>query len=404
MEAYMSHAVLLERAVDRFSEPGALAGVEAVASPSVSIDALQELVTRSDRHRDGVFFTPERLANALWACNPVPLTTNARVFDPAAGAGALLRPVVRELSAMTESRLDQITLQDLHDSFVRTARAQLVLDWSTLRPGEVAAPEASSQDYLATGLGERVDTYTHIVLNPPYSMRQPSPGQSWAHGRINIAAEFVTRAIDQLDTGGVLLAILPDVLRSGSRYREWRQLIASMGEIAKVKPLGQFSDDADVDVFVLVFVRGDSGSSWPVFSRVGTRLDEVSEIRVGNVVPHRDPLEGPTAPFLTARDLSGELQRQHNGRLFEAPFLAVKRTTRPRDRPRLKVTLIDEPGMYAVENHLLVIKLRDEFNEKIRDIQHQLMAEDVSAHLDELTGCRHLTVSALKSLRVEDLI
>jgi hypothetical protein len=398
MEAYNSHAALLERAVSDLAVVGRPLGTSLAPKSTTSIDALRQLVPKADRDRDGVFFTPSSLANELWALNPRPLNAASKILDPAAGAGALLRPVLRDLSALPASNLDQITVGDLHDSFVRTARAQLSVDWSGLRSGVLGQPKSYVADYLAMTPDE---TYSHIILNPPFSMRSASSEYAWANGRVNIASEFVVKAISELKPSGVLLAILPDVLRSGTRYRAWRDFIASRGRILAVRPYGQFSAEADVDIFLFVFTRDQGESEWPTYPRAGRSLNSIAEVRVGTVVPHRDPLLGPVVPFLTARNLTGNLERRYEGRLFEAPFLAINRTTRPRDRPRLKVNLVDRPGSFAVENHLLIVKLSHTHSERLARLRDLLSSDEVSTYLDNVTGCRHMTVSALKDLRIE---
>ena len=82
---------------------------------------------------------------------------------------------------------------------------------------------------------------------------------NWSKGKINSAAIFLETCIKYSTTGTRIVAILPDVLRSGSRYDKWREIVSQNNEI-DIKIVGRFDSKTDVDVFLLYGNIGKSQS------------------------------------------------------------------------------------------------------------------------------------------------
>ena len=88
-------------------------------------------------------------------------------------------------------------------------------------------------------------------MNPPFTY-QPAPEHLlWSSGRTSTAAMFLAKAVDQSQRGTKITAILPDVIRTGSRYERLRSLVGERLKIASIETYGQFDQWTDVDVFVL---------------------------------------------------------------------------------------------------------------------------------------------------------
>ncbi len=77
-----------------------------------------------------------------------------------------------------------------------------------------------------------------VIMNPPFGYTSAPDGCYWARGRVNAAAIFVEKAIRDSREGTRIAAILPDVLRSGTRYQRWRNVISTLGSIRIERPLG----------------------------------------------------------------------------------------------------------------------------------------------------------------------
>ncbi len=353
-------------------------------------DALRRLADVDTLRQKGTFFTASQLASELWEPELAGLPEGAVILDPASGAGDLVMPVVK-WAAHTDTAIS-IRLNDVEDVFLPIARSRL------LHAAESVTVKTTCSDFLAdTKFAEGV---THLALNPPYFSLESE--RVWGSGRVSAAAVFVEHALRHMKRGSTLLAVLPDVLRSGSRYGKWRDFVESTGAVGRVAPWGQFDSHTDIHVFLLTVRVGCTGPHVPWVRDDGARerLQDHCEVRVGPVVPHRDADEGPTVPYLTAKNLAtGKPERRRfAGRLERGPLVLVNRTSRPGDRPRLRARILLDTTPSAVENHLLVVKPLDGTLQGCETIVELLGRESTWEFLDERIRCRHLTVSALKEI------
>jgi hypothetical protein len=205
-----------------------------------------------------------------------------------------------------------------------------------------------------------------------------------------------------------MACILPDVLRSGSRYERWREGIAASADVISIEPMGRFDGDTDVDVFILVLARRDQppGRAWPSEPGAPHRIEHDWDVHVGSVVPHRHPERGPLVRYLHAAALpplavaEQRETRRFDGRVFDPPFVVVRRTSRPRTSPgpRLIANVIHGRGPVAVENHLLVLKPRVGGVLACRRLIEHLTGAAISASLNHSAARRHLTVGDLRRL------
>lgn len=353
-------------------------------------EALRGTTDIATMRSQGTFFTGPALAAAVWATDISSLTDGSVVFDPAAGAGDLLLPAADLARAKGFNLV--LRINDIEETFLRIAKTRL-----STSGGPTVNVEASQLDFL---LGESsLDEVTHVVLNPPYIA--VTADVEWASGKVNAAGVFVTEALSKMQPGAVLLALLPDVLRSGSRYSKWREKVESLGRVTEVQIYGVFDDETDVHVFLLRVVAGKTSApfKWSGAS-VDRTLGDLCDVRVGPVVPHRDPAVGPVVPFVTARNLTSGIKevRPFSGRLEHGPMVLVNRTSRPGEMPRVRARVREETDPAAVENHLLVVTPRSHTSLTTRDILRVLGSARTAEFLDERIRCRHLTVTALKEI------
>src|SRR5258705_9364588 len=94
-----------------------------------------------------------------------------------------------------------------------------------------------------------------ILLNPPFGVIAGAKDCAWAGGRVSAAAVFVTTTLEQVRPGTEVLAILPEVLRSGTFSRRWRMRVGELARVELIEPYGIFDDSADIDVFILRLIR-----------------------------------------------------------------------------------------------------------------------------------------------------
>lgn len=205
------------------------------------------LVPRQVRWDTGSFFTTGAVRESVERLlPPIGVQPDRRTYwDPTCGAGDLLLAAAQRPLATTPARTltdwnRRLRGHDLKEPYVEAARMRLVLALlerhqhvgsdSPLAPDRVAGAFPLLQ--LGDGLqelqsrGASARFRGHILINPPYGMAEAAPSCGWSSGSTSQAATFTAAAAAALRGGGRLTAVLPDVLRSGSRYQAWRKELA----------------------------------------------------------------------------------------------------------------------------------------------------------------------------------
>ena len=279
---------------------------------------LRERVSQAELRRQGAFFTGGKLARRL-ANTAFPKTADTLTFfDPACGGGDLLLaiavrlPVERDFSGTLDAWGTRIGGCDISPDFVRLAKARLTLlaaKRSRVRPPFDPSVLANAFPNVVVGNSldpsRRIPKADVVVMNPPFGYAAAPDDCDWARGRVNHAALFVDRVIRDASDGARIAAILPDVLRCGSRYVAWRKRTRASGDLICETPLGLFDEWTDVDVFLFHFekrtcphvscAKPDSEDK-PAYG-VGKRF----AVHVGPVVPHRHGEIGPLVRYIHAR-------------------------------------------------------------------------------------------------------
>ena len=367
---------------------------------------VRRLVPLGERRRLGAFFTPRELADDV-ACSLRSVQGQVTVVDPCSGAGDLLLAAARALEEPVRSGTVRANLVgvDIVDEFSQVARMRFEL------LSRVLGLDMSFRFITGDGLSTpdvSADT-THMLLNPPFAVVPSQKGCEWARGKVSGAADFFARVIVRFQPGVEISAILPDVLRSGSRYRRWRDFVAKRLDLDTPEPKGRFDSWTDIDVFVL---RGRTRQTetapleieW-VPRSAGPTVAERFDVSVGPLVDYRSPLEGPLVPYLVAKDFPTwstisrvERTRRFSGRLHVGPFVVIPRTSRPGDPYRARAAVVTDPRGTAVENHLLVLSPRQGGIDECRRLVCWLQSEEVNDWLDRTIRCRHLTVGAVGAI------
>lgn len=378
---------------------------------------LRDVASIDDLRRAGAFFTGEDLATKLIAHIPDEVV---EFSDPACGCGDLLLaassrlPVKPSLEATLLHWNRHLSGRDLVPAFVRAARARLVMA-AIVRgalPSSKLQKPTSLLGSIAVGDGTRLGPKkgSALLLNPPYG-RVAAPSKcNWTSGKTTEAAVFLDKLLNACPTGVHLAALLPEVIRSGSRYGRFRHHVESKLNIKAVEPAGLFDASTDVDVFLLTGETREQDQRDEPFNWVplapDASLGDIAEVRVGSVVANRDPKRGPWRLYLEARDISSKNQfrpmrrRRFEGTVFEPPFVVVGRTNRAnRTRgPRLQAAIVDADQPIAVENHLMIISPSTSTMSACKDVVELLESNAASEYLDKRLRCRHLTVGALKEI------
>lgn len=387
--------------------------------------ALKRLVPIDVRKEAGLFFTSNTLAEKLAARLSPVLRTGTKVLDPACGAGNLLLacarhfPLGSNLNETLTTWAEHILGYDFHWQFVLSAQIRLALLAMSMHPDERRRLAGVQPHEIFSGLKagdvfaqSHVEQDACIAANPPFGSIPAPAGCKWATGKIQAAALFVERLLHRTAEGQHIVAILPDVLRSGTRYCRWRDMVSSFCHHLDVELAGRFDKNTDVDVFIMHAVRGNANAKkcdWPAPyappAEWEHKVSDFFDVRVGPVVPHRDRLRGPTHPYIHTRtapawqtiDILSE-QRQYAGTVFSPPFVVVHRTSSPQDRHRCVATIVNEKRDTAVENHLLVLLPHDRSLQSCEQLLGVLKSSLTNEWLNSRLRCRHLTVAVIREL------
>lgn len=383
---------------------------------------LRERVSQAELRRQGAFFTGAKLARRLANMAFHEPGATLTYFDPACGAGDLLLaialklPVEPTLAATLDEWGTRIGGCDISPEFVRLTQARLTLlaaKRSRQLPPFDPAVLAGAFPNIAVGNSldpsRRLPNEDVIVMNPPFGYVIAPDDCDWARGRVNHAALFVDRMIREVPNGTRITAILPEVLRSGSRYAAWRERIRASGDLIGETPVGLFDQWTDVDVYLFHFEkrthrRGSSANVRSVEKPTGG-VGKRFTVRVGPVVPHRHKETGPLVRYIHARSIAPWTEcsdiaetRRFTGRLFTPPFVTVRRTSRPDSGHRAVATVVLDGHPVAVENHLIVLLPKDQTVQTCRQLMQRLRSPRTDAWLDMRLRCRHLTTCALAEM------
>lgn len=377
---------------------------------------LRNQIDLATRRREGIYLTGAPRAAALLRGLGSVGADGTSVLDPACGTGDLLVSLAKRLP-VAPTPDDTLKLWgrilngwDVRQDLVDIAKHRLAL----LAAVRSLGPAQEMPDLDGSLMNIRVSDgllnlsegrrFTHIVMNPPFG------NVVIGSGLRSRAAEFLEKAVTALHPDGQLFAILPDVIRSGTRYRATRELVERSGTVRHIELLGQFDQDADIDVFSLILVnRAASGAQnwYQVPAKTGRPcLGDTCSVTVGPVVPHRHMEVGPPHPYVNARILLGRPQfdlgsapvRRFSGTLVAPPFVVIRRTSRPDDLPRANATVVTGSKPAAVENHLIVLKPERQSIAACRQVAELVKSQVVTEWLNKRLRCRHLTVSAIREI------
>ncbi|HHX7339332.1 TPA: N-6 DNA methylase [Enterobacter roggenkampii] len=410
---FESHFGILSN--DKTSENISLDSIDRILRECLSIDEMREA---------GSFFTGQALASLLCKKFPYKITQNSIILDPTCGAGNLLIECSRQLevkSGLLETLNEWGKIlrgYDIHQSFIEACKLRLVIE-ALNRGAKKNCDLQSAFDALAhicvrdimTIRSEDVSAITHIIMNPPFTLWESPTGSFWKNGKVNAAGIVFEHIVNISPNKCSFSMILPDVLRSGSRYSCWRSF-ASKNTFSKCEIFGRFNNKTDVDVFIL-YGKIERESAKDILwnsnrsSSPHKVLSDDFDICVGSLVAYRDPCSGnlypyihpKTAPAWSTLEEFHEF-RYYSGRVYQPPFLVIRRTSSPADRYRAVATLIKGNAPVAVENHMLVVIPKKGGVKSCLKLMRILKSDATNDFLNNHIRLRHLTVEVLKKIPI----
>ena len=379
--------------------------------------AFRQSIDLDERRQAGTFFSGPEIADKLAAALRLKVASDAVVMDPTCGLGDLLlayamslpvRGTLRETLnlwgqrlAGLDTRSDLVRMTKVRLLFLARARgrfSEAIDHVDGLFPLIVMGDALKETDRLA-----EADAF---LFNPPFGQVQSETGQSWATGRINAAAIFLATLIAHRKPAAPIAAILPEVLRCGSRYKRFRDFVSAAGLAGPFEPMGRFDAWTDVDVFWTLLEPGVTTALWR--SPRSESTDTVGDrfiVRVGTVVPHRHGEIGPALPFICAKttpawadQFEAVGRRRFEGSVFKPPFVVIRRTSSPSDKSRAVGSIIVGTQDVAVENHLIVARPKSGTLAECRALLRVLKSPATTEHLNQSIRCRHLTTGSVATL------
>ncbi|WP_299500453.1 hypothetical protein [uncultured Roseobacter sp.] len=375
--------------------------------------------TEVERRRTaGTFFTGSanawKIAHQLHETIPA----DSLVMDPTCGIGDLLLayadhlPVEETLQQTLTNWGTQLSGLDLDAELVRLAKARLVLS-ARLRGGFIDEIGNINELFPQIRVGDMMTAKRMLkkpdgfLFNPPFGVVKEVADCSWSAGSVNSAALFLAELVTQKGSIAPISAILPEVLRCGSRYEAFRNQLERWGFWGSYQSLGRFDSWTDVDVFSTLIVPSPGKRIWNSGDegRKGQCVGDKFDVRVGTVVPHRHPKKGPWHRYICAKStprwcdgFAPKSNRRFEGTVFEPPFVVVRRTSSPNDRYRAVATAIVGDRPVAVENHLLVLLPKDGGLESCRQLVRLMGADETNLFLNTRIRCRHLTTGVVAQI------
>lgn len=423
MEKYVAFIETLKANITTFvSTPKAEWNKTATHSVNgLAAEELRRLVDIKTRRDSGAFFTDSGLAESVLLKVKPQFTNKSVIYDAACGAGNLL---IASRNYMQACGLDlpwekHLRGTDIHPEFVETAKLRLMTNAllkSRTATTAILKKEKSKKYMIRQADGLKTNRFyksaTHIYVNPPFNQIPAGEKLSWAQGKVSAAALFIDKIIRHCNPCTSIIAILPDVLRSGTRYEKWRSMVDSECTTEHKELLGKFDKFADVDVYVLHLIKRPdpiqlTAADKAVLPNKQSTLEDLFDISVGPVVDNRDQKTGDLHDYIISRGLTGwstqgeiEKKRQHEGKKINGPFVVIKRTSRKEDSHRAVATIINTHRPAYVDNHLIILEPKSGLLKDCKTALAILKDPRTDDWINERIRCRHLTVKIVKQIPV----
>ena len=368
-----------------------------------------------ERRREGIFFSGPDLAREVAGLLHAKMPVGGLALDPTCGIGDLLLayaehlPIEATLEATVDSWGRQLAGIEKRAELAAMARARLVV--LARARGRFVEPVARIDGcFPAIIVGnmfeesERIAQADGLLFNPPFGQTSDHTVSDWGTGQLSASALCLDSLVAKRAPAAPIAAVLPEVLRCGTRYARFRTRLADAGLGGHFASRGRFDAWTNVDVFTTLLESGVS-YLWQLPAIVSATVGNRFTVRVGSVVPHRHADEGRWYRFACAKTVPAwstgfvpETGRRFQGTTHVPPFVVVRRTSSPGDRKRAVGAIILGDSPVAVENHLIVLTPNDGRFESCAELLAVLARDATTDYLNRVIRCRHLTTSSVMGI------
>lgn len=239
-------------------------GDVAVLGRPVVLPCVKPATPRARKSQLGQFMTPPSVADFMASLFALHKSGAIRLLDAGAGQGALTTAFIERSQGLPGNRRISATAFEFDEEILPALRASL----AALR--SYAACELIEGDFIeqatnriCLGKGAR---YTHAILNPPYKkIGNESKHRALLRAAgletVNLYSGFVGLALELLEPGGELVAIIPRSFCNGPYYEPFRRFILRRAAIQHIHLFDArnktFKDDGVLqENIILKLVRG----------------------------------------------------------------------------------------------------------------------------------------------------
>ena len=198
-------------------------------------------LTLKDRKHDGVFYTPQYLADyvaeKLLYFSKSDALSQVSVLDPACGNGILLDAFVKKLPRRENVKLLKISGLDIDHIAVQATRQRLKkYEFSTIIHADAIIPhkgKSNKNGWLELKKSSfNVPDFNFIISNPPWGAQLKHFDKTWlsenfssAKGQFDSFNLFTEIILDNLAPNGYYALILPDSVYNQEQARFRKKLL-----------------------------------------------------------------------------------------------------------------------------------------------------------------------------------
>ena len=248
-----------------FSRKPALAdrGVTLLLEQPEALIRAERPTPRQHKSQFGQFMTPPGVAEFMASLFELPTKGTVRLLDAGAGLGALTAAFVEHARG---SACIAATAFEFDDQILPTLRANLV----ALGQRTNAECKLIEGDFIEEAANQiclrKSGRYTHAILNPPYKKigsdsRHRALLRAAGLETVNLYSGFVGLALELLEPGGELVAIIPRSFCNGPYYQPFRRFVLRRAAIRHIHLFDArnkaFKDDGVLQENIIIkLVRG----------------------------------------------------------------------------------------------------------------------------------------------------
>ncbi|HNU68148.1 MAG TPA: Eco57I restriction-modification methylase domain-containing protein [Myxococcota bacterium] len=257
------------------------------------------MLDESNKSSLGQFMTPVCVASFMASMFDFDAQRQIRLLDPGAGVGSLTSALVARIAEFGSGfsisadafEIDEVMRRYLPDN-LQECRIQAELAGNSFEykifPDDFVSKSVQAISAARSLWGGELPGYTHCIMNPPY---RKIPGnchhaaglKSIGIDAVNLYSAFMALAIELLEPGGQLVAIVPRSFCNGSYYRPFREFLLKRSAIVRMHLFASrknaFKDDNVLQENIVVkLVKGGCQGYVLVTSSTDQSLADMSHV------------------------------------------------------------------------------------------------------------------------------